>query len=1803
MPNTPDELTPQEQAELAQQEALIEEQAASDFSSGGGGAISDMQTQAYGATYTPAPPNTSIAYSGSDTKAYIVTYGQVAKDSFIPVNNLAAISYSVHRDKAPVRRLGSFVAESYTKGTRTIAGSIVVINFDRAAFYELVAGVDIYGEIGSEIELADNIPPFDILLVFSEENKGRRGALWSDPSTPGPPKPDDAADFSYMWIRNVHFVDEGAVTGTDEAYMETTLQYVAEHVEYMKPNNIFTATSDVGAIEASLEPTATQTYTKAAPYRIFYKQTDEIADYSSYTDEVWLDGTKGIESINATAVANFTLSESDNTLDPTTCVCSDGQYTTEPDCIAVQGNTWDCSKVYVPALRLANTEGPDAIWRRQETRIDLSQPNFPAHLTNFTNVDFDISGKVQGSADEMAAVVWESETLEPFAKRLTLKNAYFQPPPDIEPKKWWRPFKPQVDDRPRFGNKFQNDLHNVGKQMYEELTETHNYDASLHEPGTIPFDVQPGIIDQSLAEFANDLDDHSTAVSSVGDHNAERLDDDTLNVDIASTDVMQTDTFVAHIEIPLEEYTITETYVNMTNPPVNVEYTFNTHDPYNAPHPFLNHDATLAHDLVIDADGTGEHPFEIVSQDYSGEGATFVVSCPAQSPEETTVTATRPGPGIISQSKSWNQSFDGNTHIFTFQGDDGLPHIGPNPDHDHNLILFEAEHLATGKSLNIYLDEWKSFTQAGAEITAGDNAIPHYSTFEIHNYDAKIDADQITGLQHKVTNTEVITQPIGTYTWPEGTTDSHDFPYVSTAEGSPGSEFIHSIESIDIDVSGQALAPFDTIIATYHSHDGDSFVAQGVRNFQTEFLTTGFQAWNNGDVPVMPGFGPGHYENYNVWSPITGGGHMTADAMFTDINGTNCGYMTIPLELDGNDLVAKLGEATRYVNDDVDSGGLSYYQHLAMIPGGACAGVESTIGTVMFSWAWMYKEQIPTGLTYVRTDPTPQIRTEILESTSDVIMDINDFTVVLQDENGQYHDDFTLNLDGTGANWVLEIGNIIPHLDVWIQVDYKFTPIGTIKTDITWKTYQDQAFVTEVDVDLGPDEVVNFDTEGVVTLRCANSMANEGFIDPAAFGITIGPLVTSCSDGTSANRIDCEAQNETWSNKITISDIPAMTILNPNQSGWFGNIWNQLFGDPSQPQGNIIIIVDYKSLPFASAQLPIIFKYKYPKHPVTTNILTDNECRGITGINLIDSKEYGPDPNAGGTAEPIKIVNPPQNLGGVSGTCTGGTCTGAETGQAECDACNGAWTASSTQPNMIPMTNVPTSQSAMIAHEITDYDNMPAPPALTFEFNGIKALATDDNQSVFHVTLTYDIQRGLLPVELTYVRAMDGDYYAAVDLNVNYTYRADVPILTAPATHTSTGDQVVGGGAMQGPIDIVDKVYWIPEDPPGSGIFNYGTKIELKPAEPTEEASCDGGDCTGNETDATACADCGGTWTPATSSFDVSDATKAYYVEQVNTGTGTGGKQVVFPTGIDPVDDTLQTSLNEVSSDFSGNGSREYVIELEYQSLDLYIPPSKYETPGYMLTALVNITDTVDPNGDALQVVVDLDGAGTKADHGSINYYRGLGFCIAPGSVTTGTCDTNNAGGTGAVGTTAYGDETSCITHGVCEQHDVASQSVTYTVDVDENACNALASDGGTPNDPTDDITVLFWPYTWNGVQVEPYDTAADCIENNKQWVFEDEQDISLCTTKFGGEWLTSPGLQDPSRDMPQGICEMPYATLNKLISDKLLTQFSFMIAGRNAGPNGVGYDLYQHSQSWATMDEAAVEMKKEYVKKFGPTT
>ena len=199
--------------------------------------------------------NQQIVYSGADVSAFILAkaanlnptdeFGEdittTYSNTFIPFTNLGAISYSIHRDKMPVRKLGSAVAHSYTTGTRTIAGSIVVINFDRAAFFQLLSddaynySKSIYGfslEPKEEnfTKTADQIPPFDLLLIFSEEVKGGKFPNKGDSS-----EAFSRAPGSRLMLKNVRLIDEGMVTGTDEAYLESTFQYVAEDIEYLKP--------------------------------------------------------------------------------------------------------------------------------------------------------------------------------------------------------------------------------------------------------------------------------------------------------------------------------------------------------------------------------------------------------------------------------------------------------------------------------------------------------------------------------------------------------------------------------------------------------------------------------------------------------------------------------------------------------------------------------------------------------------------------------------------------------------------------------------------------------------------------------------------------------------------------------------------------------------------------------------------------------------------------------------------------------------------------------------------------------------------------------------------------------------------------------------------------------------------------------------------------------------------------------------------------------------------------------------------------------------------------------------------------------------------------------------------------------------------------------------------------------------------------------------------------------------------------------------------------------------------------------
>lgn len=154
-------------------------------------------------------------FSGVDIKASIVVPELLvsALGPTIGLSNLNTISWSTHRDKVPVRRLGKAYAQKYTRGTRTIAGSMVFVNFNQAALWALIGKHYQVEDSPVHSVMTDQLLPFDMNFLFVNE----------DGLT------------AFMSLFGVEIVDEGMVLGTDEAYLETTMQYVAVDMDLLNP--------------------------------------------------------------------------------------------------------------------------------------------------------------------------------------------------------------------------------------------------------------------------------------------------------------------------------------------------------------------------------------------------------------------------------------------------------------------------------------------------------------------------------------------------------------------------------------------------------------------------------------------------------------------------------------------------------------------------------------------------------------------------------------------------------------------------------------------------------------------------------------------------------------------------------------------------------------------------------------------------------------------------------------------------------------------------------------------------------------------------------------------------------------------------------------------------------------------------------------------------------------------------------------------------------------------------------------------------------------------------------------------------------------------------------------------------------------------------------------------------------------------------------------------------------------------------------------------------------------------------------
>lgn len=125
---------------------------------------------------------------------------------------ITTLSVSTHREKNAVRTLGSVYPRSYTRGPRSISGSMVFTTFYQHVFSEFFESLELRSTGARDFDrfrwttaITDQLPPLDISISFANEY----------------------GNISWMSILGVEFVNEGMVMSIEDLFIEGTVQYVA----------------------------------------------------------------------------------------------------------------------------------------------------------------------------------------------------------------------------------------------------------------------------------------------------------------------------------------------------------------------------------------------------------------------------------------------------------------------------------------------------------------------------------------------------------------------------------------------------------------------------------------------------------------------------------------------------------------------------------------------------------------------------------------------------------------------------------------------------------------------------------------------------------------------------------------------------------------------------------------------------------------------------------------------------------------------------------------------------------------------------------------------------------------------------------------------------------------------------------------------------------------------------------------------------------------------------------------------------------------------------------------------------------------------------------------------------------------------------------------------------------------------------------------------------------------------------------------------------------------------------------------
>ena len=144
------------------------------FSHGHAGRYQNYQSQAMGFGTQIKEINERRAKVETERNEAIAREGQLRGEAYFTLGSIHTISYSSFREKFAVRSLGRTQAKTYTRGPRTIAGSIIFNVMQEHELLRLLGlangtMLDHTGASHTEAVMIDQVQPFNLMFLFEHE--------------------------------------------------------------------------------------------------------------------------------------------------------------------------------------------------------------------------------------------------------------------------------------------------------------------------------------------------------------------------------------------------------------------------------------------------------------------------------------------------------------------------------------------------------------------------------------------------------------------------------------------------------------------------------------------------------------------------------------------------------------------------------------------------------------------------------------------------------------------------------------------------------------------------------------------------------------------------------------------------------------------------------------------------------------------------------------------------------------------------------------------------------------------------------------------------------------------------------------------------------------------------------------------------------------------------------------------------------------------------------------------------------------------------------------------------------------------------------------------------------------------------------------------------------------------------------------------------------------------------------------------------------------------------------------------------